>query len=83
MSIRDRPLAFGFVGLCLAAWITISLRLGMIPWRRGGISKASDPFEFYAVIFGYSLTATPHDWCRNNPLVAFLPFASGGPARIG
>jgi hypothetical protein len=40
------------------AWVAISLWLGVIPGRHGGISKSSAPFQFYGVIFGYSVIAT-------------------------
>jgi hypothetical protein len=58
MNISARSLAFGFVGLVLMAWIAISLGLGVIPERRGGISKSREPFRFYGVIFGYAVIAT-------------------------
>jgi hypothetical protein len=59
MSAHSQSLGFGLMGLFFVLWTTLCLWRGQIPMRhRRIISRASEPFEFYAWVFCYSLLAT-------------------------
>jgi hypothetical protein len=49
---------FGCMGLVLALWTISCLWCGEIRSRRSVICRSTDPFQFYALVFGYSLMAT-------------------------
>jgi hypothetical protein len=54
-----RALTFGCMGLAFVLWMLFSLWSGAIWSRRGVvIYRASEPFQFYAWIFFYTLLAT-------------------------
>lgn len=55
MTIPARAEGFGCIGLILVLWTIACLWLGEVRYRRGVIYRSTEPFQFYAWVFGYAV----------------------------
>jgi hypothetical protein len=58
MTIPAQAVGFGCIGVMLVLWTLSCLWLGEIRSRHSVIYRSTDPFQFYAWIFGYTVIAT-------------------------